>query len=146
MSLEYIKSQIWPESVSCSCEVARACALCKINSYKSQNPPRQTGQQIDPQSFLLPSSELYSFSTHFWSSGYCISFSRPIEDSEIEIRYRGRDSNPHGTTSQRILSPLRLPFRHPGRRSQITNDMPGSQFCSRSTQYCLPLPPLNSVC
>jgi hypothetical protein len=27
---------------------------------------------------------------------------------------RGRDSNPHGLLGQRILSPLRLPFRHPG--------------------------------
>ena len=28
---------------------------------------------------------------------------------------RGRDSNPHGLLGQRILSPLRLPFRHPGK-------------------------------
>ena len=27
---------------------------------------------------------------------------------------RGRDSNPHDLLGQRILSPLRLPFRHPG--------------------------------
>ena len=29
-------------------------------------------------------------------------------------RCRGRDSNPHELLARRILSPLRLPFRHPG--------------------------------
>jgi hypothetical protein len=29
---------------------------------------------------------------------------------------RGRDSNPHGLLAQRILSPLCLPFHHPGFR------------------------------
>ena len=32
----------------------------------------------------------------------------------LESWCRGRDSNPHDLLGQRILSPLRLPFRHPG--------------------------------
>src|ERR1019366_466868 len=33
---------------------------------------------------------------------------------DFENWYPGRDSNPHGLLSQGILSPPRLPFRHPG--------------------------------
>lgn len=31
---------------------------------------------------------------------------------------RGRDSNPHGLLAQRILSPLCLPFHHPGKNTK----------------------------
>jgi hypothetical protein len=33
---------------------------------------------------------------------------------EVSDWCRGRDSNPHALNEQRILSPSRLPFRHPG--------------------------------
>lgn len=38
----------------------------------------------------------------------------PVRLIAGRLRCRGRDSNPHDLIGQRILSPLRLPFRHPG--------------------------------
>ncbi len=37
----------------------------------------------------------------------------------FETLYREWDSNPHGLFAQRILSPPRLPFRHPGSGGMI---------------------------
>ena len=37
-----------------------------------------------------------------------------VKQSLEEMLCRGWDSNPHRVFPQRILSPSRLPFRHPG--------------------------------
>src|SRR5262249_39188339 len=72
-----------------------------ILSLRQPNAPRQVGQaRIGAESLTYRE---FSASRHLFAR------------KEFTISAcRGRDSNPHGLLGQRILSPLCLPFHHPG--------------------------------
>src|SRR5690606_36677294 len=83
-------------------------------------------------------------------------FARLVSVRTTDTAYAGQDSNPHAPSEQRILSPPRLPFRHPGTpaallqnglRARPVTIAPAVAFCSeRETGLEPATPTLARLC